>query len=303
MTDYAAIIDQGSQSFARAARLLSRDVRGDVLRLYAWCRACDDLIDGQDLGHDRQILSADERQARLEHLQKLTAAALSGETVSDAPTMAMAALVKKHAINPRLPLDLIEGFAFDVNGATYPSLPDTLRYCYHVAGAVGLMMARIMGASAPDTLNRACDLGLAFQLTNIARDLVEDARAGHLYAPADLAAQQGLTMDKIAAAPHAPQVLHLAQALVKQAEPYYTSAYYGAQRLPFRCAWAILAARLIYRDIGLVILRANKTLPTRATTGKAKKSMRILQALLQALYGVSLGHYFAPPRGALWQRP
>ena len=311
--DYGAIIARGSQSFARAARLLPGTIRADVLRLYAWCRACDDLIDGQDAGHDRQALTRPERQARLATLRQVTDAALAGETVADAPAMAMADLARRHAIAPRLPRDLLEGFALDVSGATYPRLPDTLRYCYHVAGAVGLMLAQVMGVRSDsqlgrDTLDRACDLGLAFQLTNIARDLVEDARAGHLYAPADLAARHGLELGAIAATPDAPQVLQLAQSLVRLAEPYYDSAYHGALRLPFRCAWAILAARLIYRDIGQAILRADTALPARATTTRLRKSLRILQAALQAglqaLYGVTGGRRFAPERGpALWQRP
>lgn len=302
--DYEAIIARGSQSFARAARLLPKDVRGDVLRLYAWCRACDDLIDGQDAGHDRQVLPQAERQARLQALRQTTATALRGETVTDAPTAAMAALVLRHAIDPQLPQDLLQGFALDVAGATYQTLTDTLRYCYHVAGAVGLLMAGIMGVKDADTLNRACDLGLAFQLTNIARDLVEDARTGHLYAPCDLTAQHGLTLAGIAAAPEALPVLHLAQALIQRAEPYYDSAYHGALRLPFRCAWAILAARLIYRDIGQTILRAEQSLPRRAHSSKWRKLLRVSQAGLQALYGVTLGRLVAAaPRHGLWTRP
>ena len=295
------IIAAGSQSFARAARLFDPATRIDALRLYAWCRTCDDRIDGQTLGHARQSLSNEERQARLVQLRRQTDSALRGEPQTELAFQALTTVAQRHALPAQWVHDVLDGFALDVAGATYATLPDTLRYCYHVAGAVGLLMARIMGVSDADTLDRACDLGLAFQLTNIARDLVEDARAGHLYAPADLVAAHNLTLDQIAA--NDPRIVALAQALVRLAAPYYASARCGAYRLPLRAAWAIHAAGLIYRDIGAVLLQS-ETMPQRARTGAARKILRVAQAGLLALYGRFIGRYRpAPARAGLWQRP
>ena len=86
----------------------------------------------------------------------------------------------------------------DVAGRRYDTLEDTLDYCYGVAGTVGLMMACIMGVRAPSVLAQACDLGLAFQLTNIARDIVEDAAVGRVYVPELWLEDEGLTTATLA---------------------------------------------------------------------------------------------------------
>ena len=91
-------------------------------------------------------------------------------------------------------MDLLQGFEMDVEGRRYDTLEDTLDYAYHVAGVVGVMMARIMGVQDAPTLRRAQDLGLAFQLTNIARDVVEDARGGRVYLPGQWLDEAGVPL-------------------------------------------------------------------------------------------------------------
>src|SRR5207253_1896263 len=154
----------GSKSFAAAARLFDADVRRSVLMLYAWCRHCDDTIDGQELGFNTH--QVDDAAGQLARLAELTRRAYAGEPMHDPAFAAFQEVALRHAIDPRFAFDHLAGFAMDVDEAHYETIDDLLRYCYHVAGVVGLMMASIMGVHDAATLDHACDLGLAFQLTN-----------------------------------------------------------------------------------------------------------------------------------------
>src|SRR5690606_33303900 len=185
-------IEKGSKSFRLASRLFEPRLRDDVWLLYAWCRHCDDEIDGQDHGFALADVDEAERRRRLARLRRLTQQALGGEPVENPAFAAFARVARHHRIDPNWPLELLDGFAMDVDAARYACIEDTLRYCWGVAGTVGVMMAQIMGASTPETLRRAQDLGLAFQLTNIVRDIVEDAGAGRVYLPADWLAEAGV---------------------------------------------------------------------------------------------------------------
>ena len=158
----------GSKSFAAAAKLFDRDTRRSVLMLYAWCRHCDDVVDGQALGHNTTAPA--DAAAQVERLRNQTLSAYAGEPQSAPAFAAFQDVALRHAISPHHAFDHLAGFAMDAADARYETIDDTLRYCYHVAGVVGLMMASIMGARDAAVLDRACDLGLAFQLTNIARD-------------------------------------------------------------------------------------------------------------------------------------
>ena len=157
------LIEKGSKSFAGAARLFAPKVRDDAYMLYAWCRHCDDVIDGQDLGFAAAATDSLSVDERLADLKAKTVAAVEGE--ADEPVfIALSRVVAKHRMDRRYPLDLLDGFAMDARGHTYFTLDDTVLYSYHVAGVVGVMMAIIMGVRDTPTLNRASDLGIAFHL-------------------------------------------------------------------------------------------------------------------------------------------
>jgi len=128
---------------------------------------------------------------RLEILRRDTANALAGNATDNLVFAGLARVVQTHDIDHRHPYDLLKGFEMDVSDRIYNTVDDILDYSYHVAGVVGVMMAHIMGVRDAATLNRASDLGLAFQLTNIARDVVDDARAGRVFIPKDLLKQHG----------------------------------------------------------------------------------------------------------------
>ncbi|MEN5061246.1 15-cis-phytoene synthase CrtB [Luteimonas sp. TWI1416] len=292
----------GSKSFATASRLFDADTRRSAVLLYAWCRHCDDVVDGQQLGTGG---AADRESGGAERLQVLydqTHRAYAGETMTAPAFAALQAVARAHRIPIALPLAHLGGFAMDVEGHRYDTFDDTLRYCYHVAGVVGLMMARIMGAHDEATLDRACDLGLAFQLTNIARDIVDDARVGRCYLPQAWLAAHQVPRTELADPRHRHALAEMAAALVRAAEPYYASAMHGLAALPLRSAWAVAAAHGVYREIGLRVEREGaRAWDRRVSTSRATKLRLLLRAAGTALHS---RRQVSPARPAtLWQRP
>jgi phytoene synthase len=194
----------------------------------------------------------------------------------------------------------------DVAGRSYQTLEDTLDYCWHVAGVVGTMMAIVMGVAPGDivTLRRAQDLGLGFQLTNIARDIIEDARNGRVYLPADWLAQAGVPVSELTDPRHRPAVAALARKLVEVAEPYYASARWGMAALPFRSAWAVGAARGVYRQIGLDVARRGASAwDTRTSVSGRRKAVLALGAGVAAIRSSTLDRWGeTPTRPGLWSK-
>jgi 15-cis-phytoene synthase len=292
-----AAIAAGSQSFAAAAKLMPRDVREDTAMLYAWCRHADDVVDGQVLGSAPE--AGDDPAARLAALKADTLAALRGDGPAAPPFAALRAVARRHDFPESWPLDLIDGFAMDVAGRRYRTLEDTLDYAYHVAGVVGVMMARVMGVRDEIALDRACDLGLAFQLTNIARDVMDDARIGRVYLPGEWLDAAGARVEGDVPSP----ALHaVVLRLLEAAEPYYVSAFAGLPALSPRCAWSVAAAARIYRAIGTRIRRGGPAAYRRriGTNGAAKAGLAV-RALGDA--AASRLRPARASRGGLWTRP
>jgi phytoene synthase len=295
-------IKVGSKSFAAAARLFDAATRRSVLMLYAWCRHCDDVVDGQELGFGAAVPASHDPHAALAQLYELTRRAYAGDIMIAPAFAAFQEVALRHAIAPRHAYDHLDGFAMDVHAAHYETIDDTLRYCYHVAGVVGLMMATIMGAKDAKVLDRACDLGLAFQLTNIARDIVDDAGVGRCYLPAQWLAEAGIPPAEIALPRHRAALARVAARLVEHAEPYYDSALDGIRALPLRSAWAIATARNVYRQIGIEVkARGPQAWDERVGTSRAAKLALLAKGGVEALLS-RVRPVRARPAG-LWRRP
>jgi len=189
----------------------------------------------------------------------------------------------------------------DVEGRTYRSLQDTLLYAYHVAGVVGVMMAYVMGVRDLVTLRRASDLGLALQLTNIARDVIEDAKGGRVYLPAEWLGAAA-TPAEITDPKNRLTVFAATERLLVAAEPYYGSARWGLKSLGFRSAWAVAAALGVYRQIGFMVRAMGPTgMDRRAATGNLTKLALVLQAGIIAARAATLdGRRREPERAGLW---
>lgn len=293
-------IARGSQSFALASRLFDRSTRERAWLLYSWCRRCDDLADGQD--HGGSMESVADPAGRLAHISAQTERALAGETIGDPAFDALRIVTAECRIPPALPRDLVQGFAMDAAGWRPRDENDLLTYCYHVAGAVGVMMAIAMGVDPEDsdTLDRACDLGLAFQLANIARDIAEDAAAGRCYLPLDWLAEFDIPPGEHMKPPYRDRLAIMAARLADGAERHEASARTGAARLPFRARWAVLAAAGIYGDIARKVrIRGNRAWDRRAVVGKGAKLGWVMRALVQACAAPRP----ATKRDGLWSRP
>ncbi len=230
----------GSKSFFAASLLLPARVRGPATALYAFCRLADDAI---DLGDDPVAAMAD--------LQQRLDAIYADRPRNIDADIALAGVVHRHAIPRLLPDALLEGFLWDTQQRRHETLADVEDYAARVAATVGAMMALVMGATTSAALARACDLGVAMQLTNIARDVGEDARAGRLYLPREWLREAGIDADAWLQQPHFnPGIASVIERLLHAADALYRRAEHGIADLPRDCRPAIRAARLVYAEIG-----------------------------------------------------
>ncbi len=298
-----ASIKKGSKSFALASRVLPPELRDDASMLYAWCRYCDDVIDGQEMGHGQIADYKTGQSERLAGLRQQTEDVLAGKATDNPVFAGLARVVTAHDINHKHAFELLKGFEMDAQERIYKTVDDILDYSYHVAGVVGVMMANIMGARKASTLDRASDLGLAFQLTNIARDVIDDAKADRVFVPQDLLSAAGAPIKASnMLEPQTWPALHKAAcAQLDIAEGYYDSAKVGIGELPFRCAWAISAALSVYREIGETLReRGPEAWKARVSASNGRKMALALGAIGPALSRKSV---VATPRNGFYERP
>ncbi|MGB7407636.1 MAG: phytoene/squalene synthase family protein [Pontixanthobacter sp.] len=291
----AAIAD-GSKSFAMASTLFDRRTRERVWLLYAWCRRCDDIADAQDMGG--QLGDQAKPMQRLNSIRVLTKRALDGQPTADPAFDAFGLVAREANISAQLAEDVVEGFALDAKDWRPRTKADLLRYCYHVAGAVGVMMAQVMGVRRDDTetMDRACDLGLAFQLANIARDLAEDDAGGRCYLPMEWLCEQDIEPGQHTKPHHRAELAEMAEKLVLMMDRYAKRARLGTTGLPFRSRWAILAAARIYTDIGHEVRRRGKNAwDRRVRVSKAAKLRHVSTAFVEAVRNDPRGPDDEPP--------
>jgi phytoene synthase len=270
------MIRTGSRSFYAASKLLPKRVRCPAYAIYAFCRVSDDAVDGP--GAKAEAVAG--LRARLE-------AVYAGHPYDEPADRALAAVVDRFAIPRTLPEALLEGLAWDSEGRRCATLSDLFAYSARVAGAVGAMMTVLMGARDRHVLARACDLGVAMQLTNIARDIGEDARNGRIYLPLDWCAEVGLDVEAFLREPTFDARLGmLVERLLTVADSLYARSTSGIGGLPAACRPAIHAARLIYREIGREVARHNyDSVSRRAVVSGRRKAALAGMALAAAPFG------------------
>lgn len=234
------LMQGGSKTFFAASRLLPLRIRNASIALYAFCRVADDLVD--------EASSGESPLAQLKERLDLIYAGTPSQFVED---QALSVVVQKYQL-PRHLLDaLIEGFAWDAAGRTYQTLADLHDYAARVAGSVGAMMCWIMGPQCMDTLARACELGVAMQLTNIARDVGADAAMRRIYLPREWLHEAGIEPEDWIRRPVCtPALQSVIARLLDEADRLYKQSQCGIAALPPDCRAAILSASLIYWEIG-----------------------------------------------------
>lgn len=270
LRDCRALLRGGSRSFYAASFLLPRRVRDPATALYAFCRLADDAIDIGE-GGDAALAQLHERLDR----------AYAGNPLDFAPDRAFADTVARFAVPKALPGALIDGFAWDNARRSYETIDDLLDYAARVAGTVGAMMTLLMGRRDTAVVARACDLGMAMQLTNIARDVGEDARAGRLYLPRTWLREEGLSPENWLADPRfSPQIARVTSRVLAVAHTLYLRADAGIARLPADCRPGITAARLLYAEIGQEVERRGwDSITARAVVPGARKAELLGTAL------------------------
>ena len=268
----AEAIRTGSRSFYTASWLLPAAVRRSAYALYAFCRLSDDAIDLDGARFD----ALQRLQARLDR-------AYAGRPADHFADRAMADLVHVHRIPREIPEALLDGLGWDCAGRRYRTIEDLHGYCARVAATVGVMMTLLMGERSPAVVSRACDLGMAMQLSNIARDVGEDARNGRLYLPRAWMREAGLDPDAWLAQPvFNPALGEVVQRLLREADALYARAGAGIARLPLSCQPGIWAARYLYAEIGREVERKGYDSVSQRAVVSAQRKARLLARSLAA---------------------
>lgn len=266
-------IDQGSKSFAMASRLFPKELRDGANRIYFWCRHCDDVID-EGGGF-----------AELETLKVLTLNIWDKDQKShQEPFMAFRETIIKYNIPSHYPMELLEGMRMDLVGKSYFTLSELKLYCYRVASTVGLMMCHVMGIYRASALKEAADLGVAMQLTNIARDVKEDFDLGRTYLPLEWLQAEGLTQTNYMKRENREKLFRVIKRLLFVAEDSYQEGLKGLDALSWRSALTILCAARIYREIGREILHIGPAaIDNRTVISKKQKYSIVLSSLATML--------------------
>jgi|APFre7841882724_1041349.scaffolds.fasta_scaffold00062_19 phytoene synthase len=276
-----ALMRGGSKTFFAASLLLPARVRAPACALYAFCRLADDAID-----------CGDDPNVAMQQLRCRLNAIYDGRPDAFEADRALSHVVHRFAI-PRPLLDaLLDGFLWDAQGRRYDTLADLHAYGARVAGTVGAMMALVMDVRSPAALARACELGVAMQLTNIARDVGEDARNGRLYLPREWLRQAGVDADAWLLAPRFDAgIAQVTEQLLRAADSLYRKAELGIAALPRDCRPAIRAAGRVYAEIGRQLERDGLDSVNRRAVVSGRRKL--------ALIAASTGAAFQWPRAAL----
>ena len=267
--DYEAcqeLMRGGSKTFFAASRLLPSRVRGPAIALYAFCRVADDAID-----------FSDDRVTALAALNERLRRVYANDPMAYEPDRALAAVVREFDLPLELVAALLEGFEWDAEGRRYETIEELQAYGARVAGSVGAMMAVVMRTRGEQALARACDLGVAMQLTNIARDVGEDARFGRLYLPLAWMREAGLDPDVWLQNPvFDSRIASVVGRLINAADELYERSEHGIGQLPRDCRPAIRAARLVYAEIGRELEKSGWDSINRRAVVSAKRKLALL---------------------------
>lgn len=275
-----AVINKHARSFSLAARFLPEQVADEASVLYAFCRLVDDTADeAPDTETARAGLSALDAE-------------LEGEAPARSAVSAFHTVASKRDIPLRAARDLIDGVASDLGAVRTPDEAAFILYCYQVAGAVGLMMCGVLGVTQRAAWPHAVSLGIGMQITNICRDVLEDAGRDRVYLPATLLAAEGLTQqDILDGSVDRARLSAVVGRLLDLADEHYRYADAGMHHIPWRARLGILIASRVYRAIGVKLRRKHGLDPMhgRTYTTTAEKLWWVLAGAGAFLRPVTLG--------------
>lgn len=279
VTESREILGRHGRSFRLAGMFLGAEELDDAALLYAFCRLADDTVD-----------EADSPQ-----LARAGALALREELRGKRMARPLVATFRRMALRRRIPIEaahhLLDGMESDLDEVRIADDAALLRYCYNAAGTVGLMMCGVLGARTTSAWPYAIDLGIGMQLSNIARDVTEDARKGRVYLPLTRLEAHGVDPEALVRGDADPvAVSRVVAEILALAEGYYHSADAGVAQLPWRGRLTVLAAGRLYRAIGRLVLRRGvDALRSRSIVGAVEKIFHVAGALFASLHPLSLG--------------
>ena len=267
------IMKVASKSFTLASLFFPERMKVSARLLYGWCRYSDDQVDS--------ILDPNEQVKRVAELRSETVKALDSDAQVGPVFEALRWLSREYKIPSQYPLDLLEGMEWDIVKNRYANFKELKQYSYYVAGTVGLMMAHVMGVSDERALRHSVHLGIAMQLTNISRDVLEDYGRGRVYLPENWLAKEGLTFENMAEPQNRKKLYRVVKRLLRVADYYYRSGDRGLRYLPLRGVFSIAVARCVYSDIGRKVrARKARAWDTRAYVGSFFKGLSVLKGAL-----------------------
>ena len=238
------VMKKHGKSFYFASQIFPQDQFINIANLYQFCRYVDDLADEFEPDTSKKLLA----NLRAE---------LETNNLSKEHEELFKPLIEKGIKNSYM-IELIDGALFDLHEGEIKSLQDLMIYCYQVAGVVGLMMCPLLGVKNTNAYSHAIDLGIGMQLTNITRDILEDAKNDRSYIPSNVMRDKEITIDTLKVEGETPENLKATvKFMLDLADQYYFSARKGFAFIPFRARIAILVASEVYRSIGSKIRRNN----------------------------------------------
>ncbi len=283
-TDQVSIAHQSfahhAKSFRLAARFLPAENLDDIAVLYHFCRMVDDAVD--------EAPSVAQARANLSHIEDL----LKEDTHTTTELSTFKDVLTRHNIPWHAVKALMDGCESDLHPVRIQTVRELSIYCYRVAGSVGEMMSPLLNVTDPEATQYAIDLGLGMQITNICRDVLEDAERGRVYLPSCWLEDQGATTTELLNHTIDSQKLaSVINQMLNVAENCYTRAYIGCRYIPFRSRLGILIARRVYRAIGLKLQKKHHSNPLHGRTmlSKWEKLWQVGLGFLDALHPVTLG--------------
>tara|TARA_B100000575_G_scaffold288325_1_gene288145 strand:- start:140 stop:1006 length:867 start_codon:yes stop_codon:yes gene_type:complete len=229
LIDNKEIIYKSSKSFFWASRFLSSDTLQKVINIYSFCRIHDDIVD-----ENLEFSNAENKFKReIEELKDI---------------------IKAYGISDDIISELILGINSDIDFKRYKNNKELLRYCYRVAGVVGLMMTKALKIESEEANFYAIDLGIAMQLTNISRDIMQDFNNQRIYLPEDT----GITQETLSIKndENNKRIKQEVNKILLKSDIYYKSSLNGFRYIPIKSRLSILVALRIYEAIGIKIKRS-----------------------------------------------
>ena len=286
------VLAKKGKSFHWATFLFKRKMASDVALLYAFCRFVDDIADNElpETAREKLISIREDLDTKTSLLPEVSA---------------FLALSRRIDLNPEVPRLLVDAIIKDTQVVRIASWDELVRYAYGVAATVGLMMCAVMGVRESAAHPFAIDLGIAMQLTNIARDVVEDAGRDRRYLPGDWLGEDLSPSALISGIPEVRRLVTGARRrLLDSAATYYRSADHGMRFIPYRARIAVLAAARLYEAIGARIQSPPIKWEERAYVDPPRKIRIVLGALASVLFNPAFWQYgWHPAHDSVLHRP